>query len=300
MKTLYIILIIGICLNGYSQTTRSVHNRINKTKTSKNTNRAKAAYKSIPSSANILQPRETVTEQRLKGAAGGSANSDTAAAKKTVTKSPFVGGIHAAPNAGEKFDTVSRNINNINSINSINNVSNSNVTANPIAAPNDTIFNDNTITDDGVLTNSGAVDKSGNAQFGQSNWGNSRSTIGESQWTVPPPVTASFTKEFPTAANASWSRNNKDTSVYLARYKSGDVWVTSNYNTTGQRLDMRTEVPLVLLPQPVKDYVSKLPANLQVTTITRWQVLGKADVYEIQTRAGKTMSVNNDGVEVGY
>ena len=63
---------------------------------------------------------------------------------------------------------------------------------------------------------------------------------------------------------------------------------------------MRTEVPLVSLPQAVNNYISKLPATLQISTVSRWQVLGKADVYEIQTRSGKTIYVYNDGTEVNY
>ena len=148
-----------------------------------------------------------------------------------------------------------------------------------------------------MTTNSGAVDRSGQAQFGQTNWGNSRSTVGESQWTIPPPVTASFTKEFPSAGNLKWSRNNADTSIYSARYKSGDRWVTTNYSVSGQRLDTRTEVPLTLLPQNVSAYVSKMPSDLTVLTITKWEVLGKSDVYEIQTKTGKKIYVNDDGSE---
>lgn len=277
MKTLYLILIVAICINGYGQTKRSSPNKINRTKIWKNNATA--------------QPRETVTERYLKGSLDKNGNEDTSAEKKIDNTNPFVGGIHSSPNAGEKFDSANPNINN---------VTPTNVAVTPVAAPNDTIFNVNTVTDNSVNTNSGAVDRSGQAQFGQTNWGNNRSTVGESQWTIPPPITASFNKEFPAAASTTWSRNNTDTSIYSARYKSGDLWVTSNYNASGQRLEMRTEVPIPLLPQPVSAYISKLPANLPVTTILRWQVLGKSDVYEIKTRTGKTMYVNNNGVEVNY
>ncbi|WP_018615067.1 hypothetical protein [Segetibacter koreensis] len=293
MKTLYIILFIGFCLNGYSQVHHSVYS---KTKTFKSNNEAKKAHNSIADTSTATQLRETVTEQYVNGRSDKNSDADTGESN-TVTKSPFVGGIHAAADAQQKFDTTSKNIHNINNIA---NVRDANATATPVDAANDTIFNVNTITDNGVLTNSGAVDKSGNAQFGQTNWGKSRRTVGESEWTVPPPITASFRKEFPNAANAAWSRNSKDTSIYSARYKAGDTWITTNYNASGQRMDMRTEVPLVLLPQAVSTYVSKLPSNLQVTTISRWQVLGKADVYEIHTKGGKTMYVNEEGAEVNY
>lgn len=293
MKTLYIILITGICINGYSQTKKSAHHKT-KAKTA-NSKRIKTSNNPT-SGTTALPPRETITEKYLKGPARGN-NTDTSATKNSADKSPFAGGVHAAAGAGEKFDTTNNDIDNLHNVN---NGNNTNVTVRPVAAANDTTFNANTINNNGVPTNSGAVDKSGNAQFGQSNWGNSRSTVGESQWTVPPPITASFSKEFPTAGNATWSRNNKDTALFVARYKSGDTWITTNYNASGQRLDMRTEVPLVSLPQAVNAYVSKLPANLPVTTISKWQVLGKADVYEIQIKNGKTIYVNSEGTEVNY
>lgn len=291
MKTFYLFLIIAIYINGYGQTTRSSHNKINRAKISKNNTNSKRVYNHSGDNNTTGQPRETVTERYLKGPSDKNRNADTSTGKRTGNTSPFVGGIHSSPDAGEKFDTANHNINN---------VSPANVAITPVAAPNDTIFNANTVSDNSVNTNSGAIDRSGQAQFGQTNWGNNRSTVGESQWTIPPPITASFNKEFPAAASTTWSRNNTDTSIYSARYKQGDLWITTNYNASGQRLETRTEVLLHLLPKPVRAYISKLPTNLPVTTISKWQVLGKADVYEIKTKTGKTMYINNDGVEVNY
>lgn len=283
MKTIYIIIIFSVfCFNGYSQTEKSVNKKVNRAKSFKNnTNR-------VGGSVKAAKPRVTATERYLKGTRRNS-NADTSSLKKAGNKSPFASGIHAAANAGEKFDTLQQNANNPNT---------GNVTVTPVAAPNDTIFNTNTINNNGATINSGAVDRSGQAQFGQTNWGNSRSTVGESQWTIPPPVAASFNKEFPAAGDLTWTRNNADTSIYSARYKSGDTWVTTNYSVSGQRLDMRTEMPLTLLPRRVSAYVDKLPNNLQVSAISKWQVLGKPDVYEIQTRTGKTIYLNNEGKEV--
>lgn len=292
MKIFYIILFTAIFANGYSQTTRPARSKINPGRTFKNNTSGKPVFNQKHNNDTIVKPRETATERYLKGPSDKNANADTSAVKSTSANT-FVGGIHAAPNAGEKFDTANQNIN-------INNASPANAAVTPVAAPNDTIFNANTITDNTVNTNSGAVDRSGQAQFGQTNWGNSRSTVGESQWTIPPPITASFIREFPAAGSATWSRNNTDTSIYSARYKSGDLWITTNYSASGKRLDMRTEVPFTLLPPAVSAYISKLPANLPVTTISKWEVLGKADVYEIKTKTGKTMYVNNDGAEVNY
>ena len=170
-----------------------------------------------------------------------------------------------------------------------------------IAGGNDTTFNVNTISSaGGVNTSSGAVDRSGQAQFGQSNWGTGRSTVGESQWTVPPPITASFNRDFPTSNSATWTRNSVDTTIYSAKYKSGAQWVTTNYNAQGQRIDMRTEFPLVQPPRAVTVYIAKQPANFQITTIYKLQVQGRPDMYEIETAGGKKIYINNDGMEVNY
>jgi hypothetical protein len=299
MKTIYIILLlIGTCINVYSQRVNSGHNKTKKARTSINSTGNKSFFNKNHVVDTTVQPRETVTEKYLKGSSERRGVADTSGSK-TAGSRTFVGGIHAAPAAGEKFDTIDASLN-INNNNVNNNPTTTVANVTPVAAPNDTIFNNNTRTDNSVNTNSGAIDRSGNAQFGQSNWGNSRSTVGESQWTVPPPVTASFTKEFPTARDAIWSRNSNDTTMYSARYRSGDFWITSNYNASGQRLDIRSEIPLAKLPLAVKNYVSKLPSDLKVTTISRWQVLGKSDVYEIKTLAGKTFYVNNEGSEATY
>lgn len=291
MKLIYLILIIAIGINSYGQTTRSVYNKTKRAKAAKVNTGGNTLHNQTGDNSIKAQPRETVTEKYLKGPSNKNGVTDTTAGK---TKSPFVGGIHAAPDAGEKFDTANETLN-------VNNVNPANVTVAPVAAPNDTVFNANVTTDNSVNTNSGAVDRSGQAQFGQTNWGNSRSTVGESQWTIPPPVTASFNKEFPTAADASWSRNSTDTSVYSARYKSGDLWITTNYTASGKRLGIRTEMPLMLLPQTVSAYISKLPTNqLPVLAITKWQMLGRAEVYEIKTKPGKIVYVNNEGAEVAY
>ena len=154
--------------------------------------------------------------------------SKTTTQAKSTSSGPFVGGIHASDNAKKTYDTLSTD-----SLIRINTSTEVNASSD---RGNDTTFNTHTITNGNIPTNSGAVDKSGRTQFGQTNWGSSRSTIGESQWTVPPPISSSFNQEFPNAANATWSRNIRDTSVYSARYQSGASWVTSSYNMQGQPL----------------------------------------------------------------
>ena len=233
---------------------------------------------------------QTITERRLNGPAG--SNTNTSSSENTTgTEKPFVGGVHAAGNAGRSFDSSASNSNALNR---------NRVGGSVIAGGNDTTFNVNTMEQNSVNTTSGAVDRSGQAQFGQTNWGrNVRNTVGESQWTVPPPITSSFNREFPAANSATWTRNNVDTTIYSARYKSGENWVTSRYNAAGQRMDTRFEIPLVQAPRPVSVFLARQPANFSVTSISRLQIQGRPEVYEIVTATGKTVYVNNDGMEVG-
>jgi hypothetical protein len=232
-----------------------------------------------------MAPRQTVTDRYLNGPTNNRQLNNS-----TNNNSPFVGGIHAADKTTNTFDSVQ--------LANPNSVSSRNATNAVIPGGNDTTFNVNTINASGVTTNSGAVDRSGQSQFGQTNWGNGRSTIGESQWTVPPPITASFNKEFPSASNATWTRNNVDTSIYSARYQSGAAWVITNYSNAGQRLDTKTEIALLQAPRPVSVYLAKQPPNFQVVSLYFLQMQGKPDMYEITTRGGKTIYINNEGMEV--
>jgi len=156
-----------------------------------------------------------------------------------------------------------------------------------VAGGNDTTFNVHMIADPGITTSLGAVDRSGQAQFGQSNWGNSRSTVGESQWTVPPPITPSFNKNFQVVNSGAWARNNMDTSISSTKYKSGARWLTTSYNISGQRLKEKSEYPLLQPPRAALVYAAKQPPNFQISKIYRLQIQGKADVYEIETTSGK-------------
>jgi hypothetical protein len=91
-----------------------------------------------------------------------------------------------------------------------------------------------------------------------------------------------------------------DTTIYSARYKSGAQWVTTNYNSRGQRLDMRTELPLIQPPRPVSVYIAKQPPGFKAATIYKLQVQGRPDMDEIETSAGQKIYINDDGMEVNY
>jgi hypothetical protein len=221
-------------------------------------------------------------------------NATTQGAKNQAAPaaSPFVSGITAAPNAARTFDTV--------------------VTTGPAASGtvgtvipggNDTTFNSNTIAPtSGVGSTSGAVDRSGQSQFGQTNWGRNehRNTVGESQWTIPPPITASFNREFPEQNQATWIRNQVDTNQYSVRYRQGANWVTSTYDASGTRINMRTDIPLVQAPAPVSGFIAKQPSTFQVASISRINLQGRPEVYELRLANGQSTYVNNDGMEVRF
>lgn len=205
--------------------------------------------------------------------------------------SPFVGGIQAAPNAHRSFDTLVTN-----------GPASSTTVGTVIPGGNNTNFNANTIPPvEGVTTASGAVDRSGQAQFGQANWGRSeRNTVGESQWTIPPPITASFNREFPAANNATWVRNQVDTNRYSVRHNAGASWVTSTYDASGTRIEMRTDIPLIQPPAAVSAFIAKQPSTFRVASISRVQVQGRPEVYELRLANGQSAYVNNEGMEVKF
>jgi len=180
---------------------------------------------------------------------------------------------------------------------SINGTRNSNTN---IAGANDTTFNVNTLRASGTTTNLGAVDRSGQAQFGQSNWGNSRSTVGEGQWTVPPPLTASFNREFPSVGSTTWERNFIDTSIYSAKHKRGVQWVTTRYHTKGQRIDTRTEYTVLQPPRGVVVFSARQSADFKIARIYKLQLQGRPEVYEVETTSGKKVYINSDGIEVNF
>jgi hypothetical protein len=286
MKALLTCAVVFICVSCYSQQSA---NSKSKTKSTNQTNKSKTVSKPTDSQAVPITQKAaatTNTKQREGDKASGASGNSSA-------KSPFVGGIHAAPNADKTLNKASNNTANGNG-------STANNTNHGVTVPggNDTTFNVNTINQGGVTTNSGAVDKSGQSQFGQTNWArNNRNTVGESQWTVPPPITASFNKQYPGANSIEWQRNNVDTTQFIARYNFGGTWVSTTYNNGGEKLSTRTEIPLVQAPRPVSVYLAKQPSTFTITEISRLQLQGKPQVYEIKTSTGKTIYVNDDGME---
>jgi hypothetical protein len=301
---LFCVISATFCINTNAQDTRKTGAQ-KRTATTSNRNAApvnstmvnsKAASQSTKSEA-----RQTITEQRLNTSSQGISFEKKNSEKET----PFVSGIHAATDENPTMQSGSANNSNVtnptggnaNTLNA-NNIGSNIHNGTNVAGGNDTTFNVNTTNQNGVNTNAGAVDRSGQSQFGQTNWGrNNRNTVGESQWTVPPPITASFNKQFPDVSGAQWTRNNGDTSIYAVRYKAGANWASSRYNAAGDRLDTRIDIPLVQAPRPVSVYLAKQADDFRITSISRLQIQGKPELYEIRTASGNTIYVNNDGME---
>jgi hypothetical protein len=289
MKAILICVAVLTWTSSYSQQTSTSSK--SKTKSTNTTSASKAVSKQTgqANSQTIRSTQNVSTPTNLGQRPLNNAN----ATSSNAAKSPFVGGIHAAPNADKPLHNAGSN--------TATNATNPNNNTNhgvSIAGGNDTTFNANTINQGGVTTNSGAVDRSGQSQFGQTNWGrNNRNTVGESQWTVPPPITSSFNKQFPGANSVEWQRNNVDTTQYVARYNFGGTWVSTTYNQGGEKLSTRTEIPLVQAPRPVSVYLAKQPSTFRIATISRLQLQGKPQVYEIKTSTGKTIYINDDGME---
>lgn len=237
-------------------------------------------------------PNNRPTEVNRSNASNTTAPNATTQGVNNAATSPFVSGITAAPNAAKTYDTVV----------SIGPAANGTV-GTVIPGGNDTTFNSNTIAPNSAVgSTSGAVDRSGQSQFGQTNWGRNehRNTVGESQWTIPPPITASFNREFPQQYQATWIRNQVDTNQYSVRYKQGANWVTSTYDASGTRINMRTDIPLLQPPAPVSAFIAKQPSTFQVVSISRITIQGRPEVYELRLANGQSTYVNNDGMEVRF
>ncbi len=57
------------------------------------------------------------------------------------------------------------------------------------------------------------------------------------------------------------------------------------------------EIPLTQATGPVSVFLSKQPSNFIVTSISKIQIQGKAEVYEIKAGNGKIIYINNDGIQ---
>ena len=283
MKTIVTIVCLAIGTICFAQQ-KTIKNKTGKKKKIVATQPADASVSGIP-----LPPRQTMTEKYLKGNGADSSRGSN----NIKEESPFASGMYAAPDAKKKFDSIpAPNPNNI-----------ENNTRATIAVNNvqqDSVANSNTLIESGLPTNSGAVDKSGQAQFGQSNWGASRGTVGEGQWTVPPPAMASLTHDYPNASNVSWNRNSLDSSQYAARYRAGSDWVLAFYNANGNRIDRRIEMSVEQLPQPVRGYIKNQSSNFPSSTVSKLQIQDTQQVYEVKNKDGLTIYIDENGREIRF
>ncbi len=138
----------------------------------------------------------------------------------------------------------------------------------------------------------------GQNTVGESQWGQNQ--VGENQWTPPTvAITNSFTRDFPAIKGAVWSvDNNKN---YTARYKMGDWWTTSSYNTNGLRIDTRTEIPVNgVVPSAIATYKNKQTLPVDLTRISKVERPGKLALYEVRLSNGSLVYLNEEGVEVAF
>ncbi|WP_207955468.1 hypothetical protein [Segetibacter sp. 3557_3] len=133
---------------------------------------------------------------------------------------------------------------------------------------------------------------------GNNQWGQNQ--VGENQWAPPPAIIRSgFGRDFPAIQNATWSTDASKN--YIARYKVGDWWTTTSYNTAGIRLETRTEFPVsAQYPSPVIMYRERVNTPLEFSRISRIERQGKNTLFELRLNNGRVVYVNNDGVEVPF
>jgi len=131
---------------------------------------------------------------------------------------------------------------------------------------------------------------------GESQWGTNQ--IGENQWTPPNAIISGFTRDFPAIRGATWTRDNAMNS-FSARYKIGDLWTSSTYNTNGALVDSRTELPLIgTMPEPVSTFKSKQSAIVDFNRLSRVDRPGRETLYEVRLSTGRVAYINSKGEEV--
>ncbi len=133
---------------------------------------------------------------------------------------------------------------------------------------------------------------------GNNQWGQNQ--VGENQWSPPPAIIRSgFGRDFPAIQNATWSTDASRN--YIARYKVGDWWTTTAYNTAGIRLETRTEFPVsAQYPSPVIMYREKITTPMEFSRISRIERQGKNTVFELRLNNGRVVYINNEGLEVPF
>lgn len=128
-------------------------------------------------------------------------------------------------------------------------------------------------------------------------WG--RNTLGESQWTPSPSISAGFSKDYPEVTDITWMRDARDTSNFSVRYRNGNWWSVSTYSGAGARLDTRTQLDFDDLPRPVSFFIERHFVNTHPQKVVRVERPYKIDFYELRFSAGRVVYIDGDGREIG-
>lgn len=117
----------------------------------------------------------------------------------------------------------------------------------------------------------------------------------------PAKVRASFQRDYPNAANVSWSKYRGD---WTATFRNGIRMSTAVYHANGDRRDTRTPLTRKELPKIVLDSIFKKRPDTRLEDVIKIEVPNQVkDIFRIKDIIlGKPeyLYVNSDGLTVKY
>ncbi len=127
-------------------------------------------------------------------------------------------------------------------------------------------------------------------------WG--RNTVGVSQWTPDSKIYNNFLRDFPTAGNAMWTPDRRDTLKAVVVYQNGVNWSSSTYDAGGLRTETRTQLSIYDLPDPVQFYMGKQNNDYKIQQLLRINKPLEGDQYLIVFNTGRQVFISNQGIEI--
>jgi hypothetical protein len=117
----------------------------------------------------------------------------------------------------------------------------------------------------------------------------------------PAKVRAAFERDYPSAANVSWSKYRGD---WTATFRNGLLTSTAVYHANGDRRDTRTLVTKRDLPSVILEQIKKKRPGIQLGDIIKIQVPGAVkDIFRVKTievSGPRFLYYNAEGKEVKY
>jgi hypothetical protein len=113
---------------------------------------------------------------------------------------------------------------------------------------------------------------------------------------APAPVLKSFTTDYPSITNATWSMNRGN---WTATYDVNGMQTVTTYHANGKRVDTRTTYQVNQAPQAVLTYQQNNPGFTasRIIMISRPDM---ADIYEIRGSNGQTIYIDANGTVTTY